>query len=294
MKKSALQLAALLFVSIHWSGIAASAEDPGAKIEQELSRQEKILRSKGDGVPEGYTIDRSLAIYLRLLPSGFDRALALLGPNDRWLDIGAGEGQAILDFYRRKYEDVSPSGLVHRGRKGRAVAMSIEDRRTAEWRETAAKLEPNQITYLHDRLLRDIPLEEIGQFKVITDVIGGFSYVDALSAFMDRVMSLLQLDGSFYTVLQDVKGEEGKNKPFYPNASYLTEIIKADGSESTVCAWLKSISCTNVTCEYKTGWRPTVEVYRVHKVCNEVSVPPLDPVHYQAGTPPERRYRQRR
>jgi hypothetical protein len=32
-------------------------------------------------------------------------------------------------------------------------------------------------------------------------------------------------------------------------------------------------------------------VYRIHKVCNTVTVPALRPVHFEAGTPPERGYR---
>jgi hypothetical protein len=45
-----------------------------------------------------------------------------------------------------------------------------------------------------------------------------------------------------------------------------------------------------VTCEYKPDWKPPIEVYRVHKVCGDVAVPALQPVHFQAGTPPERGY----
>jgi len=45
-----------------------------------------------------------------------------------------------------------------------------------------------------------------------------------------------------------------------------------------------------VTCELKKGWRPPVEAFQVQKVCNEVKVPALTPVHYEAGTPPERRF----
>jgi hypothetical protein len=33
-----------------------------------------------------------------------------------------------------------------------------------------------------------------------------------------------------------------------------------------------------------------VEIYRVHKTCEQTAVPVLLPVHYQAGTPPERGY----
>jgi hypothetical protein len=32
-------------------------------------------------------------------------------------------------------------------------------------------------------------------------------------------------------------------------------------------------------------------MYRIHKVCSGVTVPPLEMTHFEAGTPPERRFR---
>ena len=57
-----------------------------------------------------------------------------------------------------------------------------------------------------------------------------------------------------------------------------------------MCSWLKRIACVEVVCEPRAHWKPPLESYRVRKVCNDVKVPPLTPLHYQAGTPPERRY----
>jgi SAM-dependent methyltransferase len=290
MKNSGIRIGVMLLLPALWLEVCHGADAANPMLDDELSRQEKIIRSRGDGVPAGYTVDRSLAIYSRILHLEFDRALENLDPAGRWLDIGAGQGQAILDYFSPGYDQ----GRARRGKKARAVAMSIEDRRTPLWRHTAANLEEDQLQYIYDRRLRDIPLHELGQFQIITDVIGGFSYVDALSQFVEKVLDFLRLDGRFFTVLQDVRAEDGKNKPYYPNAPFLTEIVNADGSQSGVCAWLKSISCVNVICEYKTAWQPPVETYHVHKVCNEVKVPPLVPVHFQAGTPPERRYRMER
>ncbi len=268
-----------------------SAQSPAQpQINEELSKQETIYRSQGESTPDGYTVDRSLAVYADALSSGFARTLAALGPNDRWLDIGAGMGQAILDYYTPGKDLTSTAGLEQRGKKARAVAISIEDRRTPLWRQTAAGLEENKIRYLFDKRLRDYSPEELGKFQIITDVIGGFSYVNNLSLFMEKALGFLDLNGSFYTVLQDVSSETGTNQPYYKGAPYLSEIKKTDGSEVKVCAWLKSISCVEVSCELKSSWKPPVESYRIRKVCNDVTVPALMPTHYQAGTPPERRF----
>ena len=265
------------------------AADP--KITEQIKKQEAIYQGKGEQLLEGYVIDRSLLSYATTLSPEFDHSLASLGPNDRWLDIGAGMGLAILDYYTPRYDSMHPEGRERRGKKARAVAISIEDRRTPLWQETAAGLEENQIQYLFSRRLREYSLKELGRFQVITDVIGGFSYTTDLSLFMEKTLGFLEVNGSFFTLLQDVHSEAGTNKPHYANSPYLTEITAGDGSKMKVCSWLKSISCVEVSCELRMDWKPPIEVYRIQKVCDNVSVPALVNIHYEAGTPPERAYR---
>jgi hypothetical protein len=290
LKNTRLHTVVLLILQSLWMGTAHS-ETPGSpKFNEEVSKQESIYWSEGERVPEGYTVDRSLLNYTDALPSDFDRALANLAPKDRWLDIGAGKGQAILDYYTPDYDQTHLDGRERRGKKAQAVAISIEDRRTSVWRQNAASLGANQIQYLYNRRLREYSLEELGQFKVITDVIGGFSYATNLSLFVEKVLGFLELNGSFYTVLQDVHSADGANQPYYAKSPFLTEIANADGSEVKVCSWLKSITCVEVACEFKTGWKPPLEAFRVRKVCNDIRVPALAAKHYEAGTPPERRF----
>lgn len=264
---------------------------PGSPpIDQEVSKQEAIYQSQGEKVPEGYVIDRSLLAYASILSSEFDRSLANLGPTDRWLDIGAGEGRTILDYYTPRYDAMHPEGRERRGKKARAVAMSIEDRRTNQWHKTAASLEANKIQYFHGRRLREYSLEELGQFQLITDVIGGFSYTRTLSLFMEKVLTFLELRGRFYTLLLDVLPERETNRALYPDTLFLTEIANADGSDVAVCSWLKSITCVEVTCESRIEAKRPIEIIHVLKVCNSVTVPALELLHYQAGTPPQRRF----
>ena len=141
------------------------------------------------------------------------------------------------------------------------------------------------MAYLFGRRLREYSLEELGQFKLISDVLGGFSYSRSLSLFMERALELLALNGNLYTVLQDVRSENGANRPFYPDARFLTEIVNSDGAEVKICSWLKSISCVDVACEVKTDSSPPIERYRIRKTCEKVRVPDLVPIHFQAGPP---------
>src|SRR5262249_8518846 len=157
------------------------------KLQEEITKQEGIYRSQGETIPGGYVTGRGLAKYRELLPSGFETSLRRLGRADRWLDIGAGAGQAILDYYGPAFE---------RGRKGkdaasrgkaRAVALSIEDRRTDLWQKRADPLPPDQIRYLFGKRLREYSSQELGKFRMITDVYGGFSYTEKLHLFTEKV-----------------------------------------------------------------------------------------------------------
>ena len=91
--------------------------------------------------------------------------------------------------------------------------MSIEDRRTDNWQQQAESLGGDRIRYLSGKRLRDYSPEELGKFQIITDVFGGFTYTDDLSRFVDKVLSLLEVGGSFYTLVQNVPLEAGKENP---------------------------------------------------------------------------------
>jgi SAM-dependent methyltransferase len=287
-------LRSLATVVLYFTCIAPSHSEPvaPAPLEEQTSRQAGIYASRGANVPEGYVIDRSLLSYTFILPAGFKKTLAKLGPSDRWLDIGAGEGRAILDYGTAKY-DVVLDKLERGGKRARGVAISIEDRRTTRWREISASLDPGQIDYFFGKRLREYSVAELGRFQLITDVMGGFSYTRDLSLFMEKTLGFLEVNGEFYTVLQDVRTEAGTSRPYYAGASFLTELRAPDGSQLEVCSWLKSIGCVEVTCAAKPETAPPIEAYGVRKVCEGVTVPPLELVRFEAGTPPERQFKAR-
>lgn len=285
------RLAPLLLLHVLHLPASHAAQDAKPAYVEELTRQTQIYESKEADRPEGYVINRSLLSYATTLPVDFQQALAALDVGDRWLDIGAGEGRAVIDYCVGTYDGTYWRGEAKPNRKARAVAMSIEDRRTKQWHEATARLDKDQMSYLSGRHLNQYSNEELGQFRMITDVLGGFSYTDDLASFTAKTLALLEVNGSFYTVLQDVREENGANKPHYPNSPFLTELVDVDGSELRVCSWLKRIGCVQVACEYKEDFTPPIEVYRITKVCSDVAVPPLTTVHYAAGTPPERRFK---
>jgi SAM-dependent methyltransferase len=250
------------------------------RLDEEFAKQEKIFSSRGADVPGGYVTYRALSSYADLLPSGFIVALRRLGSGDRWLDIGAGGGHAILDYYGPDYP-ATPRGKAH------AVALSIEDRRTAQWWEQSMSLGGDRIRYFHGKRLREYSREELGTFQIITDVYGGFSYTENLSLFLERVLGLLETSGSFYTLAASVRLEDGNDSP---KTWYLTEIVDAAGRDVKVCSWLKSVACVEVSCESKSAWESPTELIHVRKTCADVSVPRMKLLSYEAGNPPGRKF----
>ena len=287
-KTAATGLVVLIVIAVQALGVEVGWPQEPAPLrrDEEFAKQEKIYRSQGADVPSGYVTGRALSDYAELLPSGFCDALGRLGGSDRWLDIGAGEGQAILDYYTPNA--AAPAERCARsGGKARAVAMSIEDRRTDKWRQQTASLGDDRIRYLSGKRLRHYSGEELGKFQMITDVYGGFSYTEDLSQFLDRVMNLLEIGGVFYTMVQSVRLEDGKDKP---NTPYQTELVDTAGRDVKVCSWLKQTTCVKVGCESKSDWDAPTELINIRKVCSDVSVPRVKLLKYEAGNPPGRRF----
>ena len=279
-------LAIVIVVGLLGLKVAWPQESAPPRIDEEIAKQEKIFQRRGADVPRGYITNRGLSGYAELLPSAFCDALGRLGSSDRWLDIGAGAGHAILDYHATEDDAPSDQQCVRPGPKARAVAISIENRETDKWRERAASLGDDRIRYLSGKRLRQYSPSELGNFQIITDVFGGFTYTDDLSGFVERVLRLLEVGGGFYTLLPGVHLEGGDKLGTW----YLTELENAAGRPEKVCSWLKKISCVQVICESKSDWKRPTELISVRKVCSETAVPRMKLVEFAAGYPPDRRF----
>jgi len=280
---TAARLAVVIVMALQSPGAGWTQEPVQPRLDEEFAKQEKIYRRRGAG---SYTANRGLSNYAEVLPTGFCDALGRLGSSDRWLDIGAGEGQAILDYYAPR-GDAAPEKCGGSGTRARVVAISIEDRQSEKWKQQAASLGDDRIRYLSGRRLSQYSPEELGKFKIITDVYGGFTYTENLSRFIDKALGLLEVGGAVYTVLPAVHLEDGADKL---GAWYKTELVDAASRPVKVCSWLKQTSCTKITCESKTDWDEPTQLIEIRKVCSGVSVPRTSLVEYIAGAPPGRRF----
>ena len=278
-------LGAAVLMILQTLGLAGSwaQESAEPRLDEEIAKQDRIYQKQGDEVPRGYITNRGLGHYAELLPSGFCAALGKLDSSDRWLDIGAGSGQAILDYYT----PAEGASCAWPGAKAQAVAMSIENLLTDKWRELAKSLSGDRLRYLSGKRLRDYSPKELGKFQIITDVFGGFTFTEDLYQFVDKVLSFLEVGGSFYTLVPGVRLNDGKEKL---GGFYLTQLENAAGRPETVCSWLKKTSCARVTCESKSDWIRPTELIKIDKVCSAVAVPRMKVVEFVSGYPPDRRF----
>jgi SAM-dependent methyltransferase len=280
----AARLALVTVIAVQSLAAAWVQEPVQPRIDEEFGKQEKIYHRHGKA---SYIANRGLSNYAEVLPKGFCDALGSLNGSDRWLDIGAGEGQAILDYYAAQDDPASAEKCSRSGPKAHTVAISIEDRRTDKWRQQAARLGDDRLRYLSGKRLRQYSLEELGKFQLITDVYGGFTYTENLSGFIEKVLSLLEVGGAFYTVLPAVHLEDGTDKL---GTWYKTELVDEASRPVKVCSWLRQSTCTDVSCESKRDWDEPTQLIQIRKLCSGISVPRTNLVEYTAGTPPGRRF----
>ena len=267
--------------------VSWSQEPVSPQINEEFVEQEQIYRSRGTGGRRVYTTDRGLARYEEILHADFCETLGRLGSSDRWLDIGAGQGQAILDYHVPEEAAAPADKCLRAGPKAQGLGISIEDRRAERWKVQAPRLGDDRMRYLYGKRLREYSPEELGKFHIITDVYGGFSYTEDLSLFIDTVLRLLEVGGSFYTLASGVHLDDDRDKL---GSLYLTELEDPFGRRVKMCSWLKQSSCAQVTCESKRDLSRPTEMIKIKKVCSETRVPRMKLVEFEAGYPPERTF----
>lgn len=185
--------------------------------------------------------DRRLMDYLARLPSEFADELLGLGAEDHWIDMGSGDGLAIAEYTGELPQDSFVPGYY---RRDESRIQGVFD--ALARKEPASRARATGIThslkqslifisaarFLTGRLLEDIPHEEIGRGRIITDVMGIFAYAAHKDEVLARFLDLLDENGSIYI--------DFGNMHFDPGL-LASKVTKEDGTELSLLEWLGSI-----------------------------------------------------
>lgn len=136
-----------------------------------------------------FRITAGLGDYRSAFGSGFSQKIAELGKEERWLDGGAGVGQAIADYYEE-------GGLA----KTTAIGFEKPEHETTEDLEKRK----GQFNYLSGKFFsefdeeRELETRET-KLSVITDYNGILSYTRTLSQDLQKYLNNLKVGGTLYT-----------------------------------------------------------------------------------------------
>lgn len=142
-----------------------------------------------------FRVGRDLRAYVRNLGAAFEKALQGLGPEQTWLDAGAGKGFAMLQYYKGSiYADrqveFDPS-------KARLIALNAKTPEDARGVEELGVLPRDRFQYVEDYVEKINP-GKIGQVDLITDVFGPFSYSTDIKTILEKYWAILKENGDLF------------------------------------------------------------------------------------------------
>ena len=211
---------------------------------------ERIIR---DG---GFRVSRNLDEYEKMFGADFLIRLVNFGRTNAWIDMGAGQGEAQLQYLRQG---------------GMATTKAIAFERPFKLRQT----DPEHFQFLSGRFLENIPDAEIGHADLITDVYGVLSYTPQLGLALAKYFRFLKVGGALYV---------------HHDLSKIV-IVLGDGRELFLPEWLRTLPGLSVE---KVGPSADGEGWNSFRVVHGpgvIELPELELVSSVDGWPPQRIFR---
>lgn len=258
---------ALLAASLIWAGFEFSRPD-APQMDQAMAKQMAQERAdtlrqraewqiaKAEHNGERWETTRGLDEYDAVFKGELKKLLATLGPSDHWIDMGSGDGRALLDYYLQ-------------GGKAHTTGITFE-------RKPATAPDPRKMRSLVGRYVEEIPIDEIigpaGKPKVITDLVGPVAYTSDLHKVLSIYEEVLADDGVALIVLSPMTlvmdGDKG---------AMIDEWLLEQSKSETIF--------TRIPTRNTDGYSLLV----MRKVKN-FHLPQLDILLYEKGVPPARMY----
>ena len=135
-----------------------------------------------------FRITAGLDMYEDAFGSGFIKDIMGLAEDERWMDGGAGVGQAIQDYYNR-------------GGKGRTTAVGFAKPESDVVEDLESR---DNFEYLSDKFFSGFDdsselKTDVTKLSVITDYNGILSYTRTLSQDLQKYLNNLKVGGKIYT-----------------------------------------------------------------------------------------------
>lgn len=214
--------------------------------------------------------DRRLIMYTKLLP-GLKERITQATEDHHWIDLGAGNGRAIFDYYSLS--------------NGQARVTAISYSESAFKGSNKTKLTDEQISkfrFLNRKLFEEIPLDHLEPADTISDLFGVITYAPDLKLVLSKALGLLKPNGLLF-----IYNGMNSSKP-------VTSLQAMDGSKGNIGDYLSRSRNLEVTViKYSRGLYFQEEAYLIRKIgeFNPSDLPDLELVKYDdGGRPPSRIY----
>ncbi|MFZ4715864.1 MAG: hypothetical protein ACOYL6_19230 [Bacteriovoracaceae bacterium] len=226
-----------------------------------------------------FTVDRGLDRYKKTFGDFFSSTLSNLKSTQTWVDFGAGEAKALLQYQS------AAKGL---GAKTIAVGVTRPDKSDEIVALEESISQSDNFSYLAGRFVEKIDDSEFGIIDIGTDYYGAASYTHQPTELFNKYLRLLKKDEGQLFVLFSISGYEDPISHQFIRTE--TKVINIEGKEVPFHDWLSM----------QKGIEVIISTIKEHQVMlkirrtgDNVNLPHLVLETIQEGTPPFRVFRER-
>ena len=287
--------------------LAAKPESCGPRLREEFEKLEDTLQDNA------FLVTRGLKDYAAYLGPRFMEKLRKLGPNDHWIDFGAGSAYAMIEFGTMPWIHSLVKRFFRRPPKMTATGFKMPI--DGKLYDFLADQPTKAFQYLDGRYVEDLTAETIGgpPASLITDIYGAMAYTPDPNGVLKKAHELLAVGGEFHfslpiTAVLRRRVTPSWGRGFHSGVAYAWEEypvfrMLGDGSAGTGIDprnWIRTlkgfeiVEMTNLEADDF-----SIESQQLRVILRKVPDVPFDvawlrTVRFNAGAPPVRVYRLRR
>lgn len=197
-----IYLTLLLWFFVGQTGLAA-----GLKCEEML-----LYRGGLSSVVKtsSFVTSRNLSEYRGGLHPDFKASLDSLKPQNTWIDLGAGKGNAATDYLKESADPLTKANVV-------LITYKLD-------RWFGIPKFKNKLSVMQGRLFETIPALQIPKAKLISDYFGVLSYTRDLSRALYLIFDRLEVGGELYIHSHNMGVLIDYNNKIYSLTDFLKQI----------------------------------------------------------------------